>query len=66
MVALFSGEENAVLQLARLLRLVQVFRLTKKLPRLALVMEALVYGLRSMVWVALLFALFNYLFVIIG
>jgi len=64
--SLYSGVDNVALQLARLLRLLQVFKLTNRLPRLALVTEALVYGMRSMVWVALLMLLFNYLAAIIG
>jgi hypothetical protein len=38
-----------------------VFKLANRVPKMQLVMEALVYGVRSMVWVALLFGLFNYL-----
>jgi hypothetical protein len=66
-VTLVSGAStNPVIQLARLLRLVQFFKLAGRLPRLQLVMESLLYGMRSMVWVLLLFALFNYLFAIGG
>mmetsp|Transcript_48720 Transcript_48720/g.62541 ORF Transcript_48720/g.62541 Transcript_48720/m.62541 type:complete len:1036 (-) Transcript_48720:292-3399(-) len=61
-----TGSAYRGLALARLLRLIQVFKLANKLPRLQLVTESLIYGLRSMMWVALLFALFNYLFALLG
>ena len=66
-VAMAGGSgPNVGLSLARLVRLVQVFKLAYRMPLLQLVIEALLYGCRSMVWVALLFGLFNYLFAIIG
>ena len=63
---LSGGSTNPVIQLARLLRLAQVFKLAGRLPRLQLVMESLLYGLRSMLWVFVFFILFNYLFAIGG
>jgi hypothetical protein len=65
-ISLVSGGAPAGFSLARLLRLVQVFKLAYRLPKLQLVIESLLYGCQSMVWVALLFALFNYLFAIVG
>ena len=63
---LSGGSTNPVIQLARLLRLAQVFKLAGRLPRLQLVMESLLYGMRSMLWVFVFFILFNYLFAIGG
>ena len=65
-LSIVSGGAPAGFSLARLLRLVQVFKLAYRLPKLQLVTESLLYGCRSMVWVALLFALFNYLFAVAG
>ena len=61
-----SGSQNPIISLARMLRMVQLFKLAHNLPRLQLVTEALVYGVKSMIWVALLLFLFNYLFGLLG
>ena len=46
--------------------ILQLFKLAHNLPRLQLVTEALVYGMKSMMWVALLLLMFNYLFGLLG
>ena len=68
LVALLAqgGEQNPIISLLRMVRLLQLFKLAHNLPRLQLVTEALVYGMKSMMWVALLLLMFNYLFGLLG
>ncbi len=45
----------------RLLRLLKVFRLAKALPRLRAIVESLIKGFSSVVWIVLLMAIFNFI-----
>ena len=49
------------LTILRLLRLLRVFRLVKALPRLRSIVESLIQGFTSVVWVMVLMAIFNYI-----
>lgn len=58
-----AGPHTAILRLVRLLR---VLRLVRALPRLRLLVEALLHGLPSMGYVTLLLMLFLYIYAVAG
>ena len=54
------------LTILRLLRLLRVFRLVKTLPRLRSIVESLIQGFASVVWIMVLMAIFNYIMGCLG
>jgi voltage-gated sodium channel len=50
----------------RLLRLLRVFRLVKALPRLRSIVESLIQGFTSVVWIIILMIIFNYIMGCLG
>jgi len=50
----------------RLLRLLRVFRLVKALPRLRSIVESLIQGFTSVVWIIILMSIFNYIMGCLG
>ena len=54
------------LTILRLLRLLRVFRLVKALPRLRSIVESLIQGFASVVWIMVLMGIFNYIMACLG
>ena len=62
---LFSGQSNG-LAVVRLLRLLRVLKLTKSLPKLRAIINALLEGFGSVGWIVMLIACFNYIMACLG
>lgn len=63
---LIGNDAESAITTLRLLRLLRVLRLVKSLPRLSVIVTALITGFKSISFIALILMMFYYMFAIVG